>query len=240
MVDSLYPDLTVQLPPNQQQQQQPPPPTTKESMDYEDLQAKAEVNKLNQLNSKKRQEYMDGLGSVTIEFHEDPPENNSNVSLSNVNRDKQLYHQIKSMSREPTLLSNYTRTRKPRCHFERSCTLGSQTPRQWVRAGDQRFVHAVFPDLLEQLHMAITEETTGGEGRRRFVHPGYMSTQDEEDLQEEKLLNDPQLMRYNLDNFKPEWISQRVTSSSKPTRTGACLGCWRPSQITTSMNNREL
>ena len=47
MLDSLYPDLTVQLP-----LQVPEKSQHKESMDDIDLEAKAEISKLNQLNSK--------------------------------------------------------------------------------------------------------------------------------------------------------------------------------------------
>ena len=42
--------------------------------------------------------------------------------------------------------------------------------------------------------------------------PGYMAGTDEEDPEEQKLLNDPQLMQYSLENFNTEWLSARVMS----------------------------
>lgn len=265
MLDSLYPDLTVQL----SSSQQPEQITTKESMDYEDLQAKAEVNKLNQLNSKyakfrkiltsdniinlqdlrklswngipnelralswllllgylptnksrqgstlkrKRQEYMDGLGSVTIEFHEDPPENNSTVSLSNVNRDKQLYHQIKIDVKRtnPTIkLYGYSETQ---VSLRKILYLWAvRHPASGYVQGINDLCTPFFQIFLSNYIWQLQRKQQGEKDDEDLFIPGYMSNEDEEDVEEEKLLNDPQLMCYNLDNFKPEWLSQRVTS----------------------------
>ena len=265
MLDSLYPDLTVQL----SSSQQPEQITTKESMDYEDLQAKAEVNKLNQLNSKyakfrkiltsdniinlqdlrklswngipnelralswllllgylptnksrqgstlkrKRQEYMDGLGSVTIEFHEDPPENNSTVSLSNVNRDKQLYHQIKIDVKRtnPTIkLYGYSETQ---VSLRKILYLWAvRHPASGYVQGINDLCTPFFQIFLSNYIWQLQRKQQGEKDDEDLFIPGYMSNEDEEDVEEEKLLNDPQLMCYNLDNFRPEWLSQRVTS----------------------------
>ena len=262
MLDSLYPDLTVQLSPQQQT-------NTKESMDYEDLQAKAEVNKLNQLNSKyakfrkiltsdnvinlqdlrklswngipnelralswllllgylptnksrqgstlkrKRQEYMDGLGSVTIEFHEDPPENNSSVSLSNVNRDKQLYHQIKIDVKRtnPTIkLYGYPETQ---VSLRKILYLWAvRHPASGYVQGINDLCTPFYQIFLSNYIWQLQRKQQGEKDDEDLFIPGYMANQDEEDILEEKLLNDPQLIRYNFDNFKPEWVSQRVTS----------------------------
>lgn len=264
MLDSLYPDLTVQLPLEVPEKKQ-----HKESMDDVDLQAKAEINKLNQLNSKyskfrkilasdtiinlqdlrklswngipnelralswllllgylptnksrqsstlkrKRQEYLDGLGSVTIEFHEDPPDNNSNVSLSNVNRDKQLYHQIKIDVKRtnPTLkLYSYSATQ---VSLRKILYLWAvRHPASGYVQGINDLSTPFYQIFLNNYIWQLQRKQQGELEDEDLFIPGYMAGTDEEDPEEQKLLNDPQLMQYNLENFNTEWLSARVTS----------------------------
>ncbi|CAX42308.1 GTPase-activating protein, putative [Candida dubliniensis CD36] len=264
MLDSLYPDLTVQLPSEVPEKKQ-----HKESMDDVDLQAKAEINKLNQLNSKyskfrkilasdtiinlqdlrklswngipnelralswllllgylptnksrqsstlkrKRQEYLDGLGSVTIEFHEDPPDNNSNLSLSNVNRDKQLYHQIKIDVKRtnPTLkLYSYSATQ---VSLRKILYLWAvRHPASGYVQGINDLSTPFYQIFLNNYIWQLQRKQQGELEDEDLFIPGYMAGTDEEDPEEQKLLNDPQLMQYNLENFNTEWLSARVTS----------------------------
>ncbi|KGU29455.1 hypothetical protein MGK_03714 [Candida albicans P57055] len=264
MLDSLYPDLTVQLP-----SQVPEKSQHKESMDDIDLEAKAEISKLNQLNSKyakfrkilasdtiinlqdlrklawngipnelralswllllgylptnkarqsstlkrKRQEYLDGLGSVTIEFHEDPPDNNSNVSLSNVNRDKQLYHQIKIDVKRtnPTIkLYSYPATQ---VSLRKILYLWAvRHPASGYVQGINDLSTPFYQIFLNNYIWQLQRKKQGEVEDEDLFIPGYMAGTDEEDPEEQKLLNDPQLMQYSLENFNTEWLSARVTS----------------------------
>ncbi|EMG48199.1 GTPase-activating protein, putative, partial [Candida maltosa Xu316] len=268
VLDSLYPDLTVQA--STQGSPRQKPLDRKESMDYEDFKAKAEVSKLNQLNTKyakfrkvltandiinvqelrqlswngipnelrtltwllllgylptnksrqsstlkrKRQEYMEGLGSVTIEFHEDPPENNSNVSLSNVNRDKQLYHQIKIDVKRtnPTIkLYSYPETQ---LSLRKILYLWAvRHPASGYVQGINDLCTPFYQLFLSNYIWQLQRKRHGEKDDEELFIPGYMATPgEEEDIQEQKLLEDPQLLNYTVDNFNPEWISARVTS----------------------------
>lgn len=233
-------------------------------MDDVDLQAKAEINKLNQLNSKyskfrkilasdtiinlqdlrklswngipnelralswllllgylptnksrqsstlkrKRQEYLDGLGSVTIEFHEDPPDNNSNLSLSNVNRDKQLYHQIKIDVKRtnPTLkLYSYSATQ---VSLRKILYLWAvRHPASGYVQGINDLSTPFYQIFLNNYIWQLQRKQQGELEDEDLFIPGYMAGTDEEDPEEQKLLNDPQLMQYNLENFNTEWLS---------------------------------
>ena len=238
-------------------------------MDDIDLEAKAEISKLNQLNSKyakfrkilasdtiinlqdlrklawngipnelralswllllgylptnksrqsstlkrKRQEYLDGLGSVTIEFHEDPPDNNSNVSLSNVNRDKQLYHQIKIDVKRtnPTIkLYSYPATQ---VSLRKILYLWAvRHPASGYVQGINDLSTPFYQIFLNNYIWQLQRKKQGEVEDEDLFIPGYMAGTDEEDPEEQKLLNDPQLMQYSLENFNTEWLSARVTS----------------------------
>lgn len=273
MLDSLHPDLTIPLSsaPNKDSPQ-------KESMDYEDIQAKLEVNKLNQLSVKyskfskmiindnsiaiqelrqlswngippelraitwqillgylptnksrqastlkrKREEYLDGLAVVNsqIKFSDDSPSNNSSGSIasasnSNVNRDKQLYHQIKIDVRRtnPTIkLYSYPETQQAlrKILFLWAVRHPASGYVQGINDLCTPFFQIFLGNYIWQLQKlaSIRKNPAQSEDTKLFI-PGLI---DESDDKEQELLNDPELLSYNFNNFNPAKISSRAMS----------------------------
>ncbi|EGW35633.1 uncharacterized protein SPAPADRAFT_147087 [Spathaspora passalidarum NRRL Y-27907] len=281
MLDSLYPDLMLPSGNGVSAASKPP----KESLDFEDMQTKMEINKLNLLNSKyakfrkvltsdnninlqdlrklawngipnelravswllllgylptnksrqsstlkrKRQEYLEGLDSVTIEFHDDPPDNESTTSLSNANRDKMLYHQIKIDVKRtnPTLkLYSYTATqmslrkilylwavRHPASGYVQGIN-DLCTPFYQIFLNNYIWQLQRKQQLLQRQHKS-NNSSTGSlpeDDDMDLYIPGYLASEEEDDPEELKLLQDPQLPQYTLDNFDTSWLSPRITA----------------------------
>lgn len=270
MLDSLYPDLTV--PVNLE------PTINKESLDYEDLQAKLEVNKLNQLNlryskfskiltndnsiniqelrklawngipselraitwqillgysptnkfrqsstlKRKREEYLDGLSVINsqINFSDDSPSNNSSTSLtsvnnSNVNRDKQLYHQIKiDVKRTNPTIKLYAHPEIQQSLRKILFLWAVRHPASGYVQGINDLCTPFFQIFLNnyiwqlQKLTVLQKEPANNEDILLFI-PGLIN---ESDAKEQELLADPNLMNYTLDNFDPSKLSSRVMS----------------------------
>ncbi|CAI5759114.1 unnamed protein product [Candida verbasci] len=238
-VDPLYPNLIT--------------PTTKskpkrnhDSLDYEDLQAKQEINKLNQLNNKyakfrkilasdsiinlqdlrklswngipnelralswllllgylptnksrqsstlkrKRQEYIDGISGI---YTEDI-------------KSKQLYHQIKiDVKRTNPTIKLYSRESTQESLRKILYLWAIRHPASGYVQGINDlctpFYQIFLNNYLWQLQRKDQEEDL-------FI-PGYLDSNDEK---EQQLLSDSNLMNYDLDNFDPSLLSDRVIS----------------------------
>ncbi|KAK6459397.1 rab-GTPase-TBC domain-containing protein [Scheffersomyces xylosifermentans] len=276
ILDSLYPDLTIPAAATASSLNlnSSSPKYNKESMDVEDYQAKLEINKLNQLNTKyakfktlltgdssinitdlrklswngipqelraltwqillgylptnksrqastlkrKRQEYLEGLGVVTIDFHESAPSNNSSTSLSNNSsnsRDKQLYHQIKIDVKRtnPTIkLYGYPETQES---LRKILFLWAvRHPASGYVQGINDLCTPFYQIFLNNYIWQLQRTKMGGgaveknEDVQLFI-PGLL---DESDDKEQALLNDPKLMTYTLDNFDPSLLSGRIVA----------------------------
>lgn len=283
MLDSLYPDLTMSAAtvPNSGSLRKPQQP--KESMDFDDIQTKMEINKLNLLNSKfakfrkiltseaninlqdlrklawngipnelraiswllllgylptnrsrqrstlkrKRQEYVDGLNNITIEFNDESPTNDSTVSLGNSttqNKEKQLYHQIKIDVKRtnPTMkLYAYPATqlslrkilyfwavRHPASGYVQGIN-DLCTPFYQVFLNN--YIWQLQRKQIQLQQQANATNNPELEDEELFI-PGYLADPNEEDEAERKLLSDPNLPNYNIDNFDTSLLSSRVTS----------------------------
>ncbi|RLV91416.1 GTPase-activating protein gyp1 [Spathaspora sp. JA1] len=285
VLDSLYPDLMISSGGGAGRNSIGKPP--KESLDFEDLQTKMEINKLNLLNSKygkfrkvltsdtninlqdlrklswngipnelravswllllgylptnksrqsstlkrKRQEYLQGLSSVTIEFQDVEPDNESNISLSHANRDKLLYHQIKIDVKRtnPTLkLYSYNATqmslrkilylwavRHPASGYVQGIN-DLCTPFYQIFLNNYIWQLQRKQQLLQRQHNNATTSSSPVEGDHEddvdLYIPGYLAEEGEDDPEEFKLLQDPKLSQYTLDNFDTSWLSSRITA----------------------------
>ncbi|KAI5955045.1 GYP1 [Candida jiufengensis] len=258
MMDSLYPDLTVQL--NHET-------ITKQSIDIEDMKTKIEINKLNLLNSKyakfrtiltsesiidiqelrklswngipnelralswllllgylptnkarqistlkrKRQEYLEGIRNVQINF--DEPENNSTTSLSNAGREKLIYHQIKIDVKRtnPTIpLYGYHNTQ---VSLRKVLYLWAiRHPASGYVQGINDLATPFFQIFLNNYIWQLQRKQTKSNQDEELFIPGYLALDNEIDEKENQLLEDPNLQNYNLDNFDTSKLSNRVRS----------------------------
>ncbi|KAI5965835.1 GYP1 [Candida pseudojiufengensis] len=258
VIDSLYPDLTVQL--NGEN-------INKESMDIEDMKTKIEINKLNQLNSKfakfrtiltanniidlqelrklswngiphelralswllllgylptnkarqnstlkrKRQEYLEGISNVQIDF--DEAENNSTSSLSSASREKLLYHQIKiDVKRTNPTIPLYT-NKKTQISLRKVLYLWAiRHPASGYVQGINDLATPFYQLFLNNYLWQLQRKKFKGDDDDELFIPGYLATGNDIDEKEISLLDDPKLEHYCLDNFDTSLLSKRVTS----------------------------
>lgn len=269
MLDSLYPDLTLPADNNVNNNTN----QNKDSMDEADLQAKSEITKLNQLNSKfskfkniltqssniniqdlrklawngipsslraltwqillgylptnksrqsstlriKRQEYLDGIRLIqtSVNFDDDTSKTSSSSSI-NLNREKQLYHQIKIdvMRTNPTI-ALYS-------HIQIQKSLRKVLYFWAVRHPASGYVQGIN-DLVTPFYQIFLGNYLW-QLQRYKTYKDFMNPEDDDsalfipdlidetqqDSQELALLNDKNLMSYNIHNFDPGKLSDRV------------------------------
>ncbi|KAG2731221.1 hypothetical protein G9P44_005637 [Scheffersomyces stipitis] len=166
---------------------------------------------------RKRQEYLEGLNASTIDFEDTAPSNSSSVSLSNSSsnsREKQLYHQIKidvRRTNQSIKLYGYPETQQS---LRKLLYLWAvRHPASGYVQGINDLCTPFFQIFLLNYIWQLQRRRAGGadehnEDSKLFI-PGLL---DDNDEKEHKLLNDPKLMSYTLDNFDPSLLSERVLS----------------------------
>ncbi|CUM56044.1 unnamed protein product [Debaryomyces fabryi] len=171
---------------------------------------------------RKREEYLDGLSVVNsqIKFSDDSPSNNSSASLSsasnsNSNRDKQLYHQIKIDVKRtnPTIkLYAYPETQQSlrKILFLWAVRHPASGYVQGINDLCTPFYQIFLNNYIWQLQkVAANRQNPADDSDIQLFIPGLL---DDSDNKEQELLNDPNLMNYNIGNFNPAKLSPRIIS----------------------------
>lgn len=195
-------------------------PTELRAISWQILLGYLPTNKSRQASTlkRKRQEYLDGLDAVDDEISLnsstvslDTPSNNNNNSL---NRDKQLYHQIKidvKRTNPTSKLYSYEQTQKSlrKILYLWAVRHPASGYVQGINDLCTPFYQIFLSNYLWQLQRSkVSSEDEAKEDLSLFI-PGIL---DSEDKQEQELMEDPKLMTFNLDNFDPGRISPRVTA----------------------------
>lgn len=263
ILDSLYPDLTIPLETKQSLE--------KDSIDLEDMKAKMEISKLNQLNTKflkfktiltqssniniqelrkiswngvpsnlraftwqiligylptnksrqsstlkvKRQEYLDGIKLIeqSLNFDEDSSKSTSSSSI-NMNREKQLYHQINiDVKRTNPTVRLYSNARIQKSFRKILYFWAIRHPTSGYVQGINDLVTPFFQIFLlnyiwqlQRVKVFQQSQNTEDDDSDLFI-PGLV---DEEGS--EKLLNDKELANLNLHNLDPDCVSDKILS----------------------------
>lgn len=171
---------------------------------------------------RKREEYLDGLSVVSsqIKFSDDSPSNGSSASIasasnSNSNRDKQLYHQIKIDVKRtnPTIkLYAYPETQQSlrKILFLWAVRHPASGYVQGINDLCTPFYQIFLSNYIWQLQkVAAYRQNPSEDSDMQLFIPGLL---DDSDDNEQKLLNDPNLMNYNIGNFNPAKLSSRIMS----------------------------
>lgn len=195
-------------------------PTELRAISWQILLGYLPTNKSRQASTlkRKRQEYLDGLDAVDDEISinsssvsVDTTSNNNNNSL---NRDKQLYHQIKIDVKRtnPTVkLYSYDQTQKSlrKILYLWAVRHPASGYVQGINDLCTPFYQIFLSNYIWQLQQSkISNDDEAKEDASLFI-PGLM---DSEDTEEQQLLNDPKLSTLTIDNLDPSRLSQRVTS----------------------------
>ncbi|KAI5959200.1 GYP1 [Candida margitis] len=259
ILDSLYPDLTVQMSPQT---------NIKQSLDIEDSKANAEISRLNQLKNKyakfksvlssesvinihelrqlswngipnelralswslllgylptnksrqsstlkrKRQEYLDGIGNIQINFDEKTkPE-----ASANGNREALIYHQINiDVKRTNPSIKLYayqsTQMSLRKILFLWAMRHPASGYVQGINDLATPFYQIFLYHYLWQLQRKQSmKNKDDDDGDTDLFIPGYMSNGD--DKEENALLADKNLQNYTIHNFDTGKLSQRITS----------------------------
>ncbi|WEJ94233.1 GTPase-activating protein [Yamadazyma tenuis] len=165
----------------------------------------------------KRQEYLDGIKLMqnSVNFDNDDSKSMSSSSL-NLNRDKQIYHQIKiDVKRTNPTVKLYGHPEVQKSLRKILYFWAIRHPASGYVQGINDLVTPFFQIFLTnyiwQLQRTRTHETSHNpedDDSMLFI-PDVL---DPHDPKEQALLNDPQLFNYNLHNLDPTQISSRVLS----------------------------
>lgn len=262
ILDSLYPDLTIPLDTKQSLE--------KDSIDLEDIRAKMEISKLNQLNTKflkfktiltqssniniqelrklswngipsnlrafswqiligylptnksrqsstlkvKRQEYLDGIKVIeqSLNFDEDSSKSTSSSTI-NMNREKQLYHQINiDVKRTNPTVKLYSDPRIQKSFRKILYFWAIRHPTSGYVQGINDLVTPFFQIFLtnyiwqlQRLKAFEISQKPEDDDSDLFI-PGLV------DEDSSKLLNDTNLPNLNLHNLDPNYISDKILS----------------------------
>lgn len=177
---------------------------------------------------RKRQEYWDGLSAIDSQIEDlTQTANSSTVSLdqpsstnnnNSLNRDKQLYHQIKidvKRTNPSIKLYGYDETQKSLRKILYLWAVRHPASGYVQGINDlctpfyQIFLHNYIWQLQRAKLSQLSKDNTNEDDDFQLFIPGLL---DPEDEQEQELLNDSKLMQYNLDNFDPSKLSTRVSS----------------------------
>lgn len=165
---------------------------------------------------RKRQEYLDGLQVVSVNFDDSDSEKqyaterSANEKVSDLNsREKQLYHQINIDVKRtnPTIkLYSYPQTQLSlrKILFLWAVRHPASGYVQGINDLCTPFFHIFLSNYIWQLQRKKTDDTL------LFI-PGLLD-ETGTDVSEQALLADSNLLSYNLDNFDPALLSDRVSA----------------------------
>lgn len=180
--------------------------------------------------NRKRQEYLDGLKQMNVDF-EDDPSNMSNTSLSSVNttgqnsinitstattnnnnnnnvREKQLYHQIKiDVKRTNPTIKFYGHLSTQMSLRKILYIWAVRHPASGYVQGINDLVTPFYQIFVMNYIWQLQRKKLGIKGDYDLFIPGLL---DENDPQEQELLKDENLLSYTVENFDPAKISPRI------------------------------
>lgn len=183
------------------------------------------TNKYRQASTlkRKRQEYIEGLEAVSsqVNFADDSPSNNSTSSLrstnanNNANKDRQLYHQIKiDVKRTNPSVKLYSLPETQQSLKKVLFLWAVRHPASGYVQGINDLCTPFFQIFLAnyiwqlQKYVSSGKDLLNSEEKDLFI-PGIL---DDEDEKERQLLEDPELVNYNINNIDMSRISPRVMS----------------------------
>lgn len=173
---------------------------------------------------RKREEYLDGLRAVSVNFDENDSEKQcvgektakfenssekTKVSSDLNSKEKQLYHQINIDIKRtnPTIkLYSYAQTQKSlrKILFLWAVRHPASGYVQGINDLCTPFYHIFLSNYIWQLQRKISDDSL------LFI-PGLLDDSGT-DANEQALLADPNILSYNLDNFDPTLLSDRVSA----------------------------
>lgn len=164
--------------------------------------------------SRKRQEYLEGIKSVSFDFDDQPNNssapsvNNSNTDSVNSNREKQLYHQVSIDVKRTNPTSKFYAFPTTQTSLKKILYLWAiRHPASGYVQGINDLVTPFFQIFVMHYIWQLQNKKLQIEEDYPLFIPGMLDDQDE---QEQKLLQDENLSNYTLDNFDPSKISNRV------------------------------
>ncbi|KAI3406650.2 GYP1 [Candida oxycetoniae] len=164
---------------------------------------------------RKRQEYLDGIASVQINFD---GEADSNVSSSTFNgsRENQLYHQIRIDVKRTNPNSKLYAHPITQTSLQKILYLWAiRHPASGYVQGINDLATPFYQIFLSNYIWQLQEWKQKKHKENEFLFiPGYMTSDDANEVidSEQKLFEDTRLLDYNLNNFDPSLLSSRVIS----------------------------
>ncbi|CAK9441376.1 uncharacterized protein LODBEIA_P52440 [Lodderomyces beijingensis] len=176
---------------------------------------------------RKRQEYLDGIKGVQIDFTENSKTSTSSTNVNNGSRENQIYHQIKiDVKRTNPTMKLYAHD-SVQVSLQKILYLWAiRHPASGYVQGINDLATPFYQIFLSHYLWQLQKKSQGkqAEYQRLFI-PGYIlpgkdsnggddeygEEDEEKDREKEvRLLQDARLASYNLDNFDPAKLSLRV------------------------------
>lgn len=159
---------------------------------------------------RKRQEYLDGIKSISFDF-DDNTNNSSSVSVNgevNSNREKQLYHQVNiDVKRTNPTIKFYSYATTQTSLRKILYLWAIRHPASGYVQGINDLVTPFFQIFVMHYIWQLQNKKLQVEEDYALFIPGML---DNEDEVEKLLLQDANLPNYTLDNFDPSKLSPRV------------------------------